>query len=115
MASAIIYKMKKLKEQEGDEEDENEVPTTEVMNEDIATNPAGVLRAHELKVFGDDEEDHHLAQDYYWYDESTSEGYPLPLDEGLFSFPMPHCLRCVCYAHVQLVRDDRFDMIVNVT
>ncbi|KAH8092113.1 low voltage-gated calcium channel [Aureococcus anophagefferens] len=105
--------MKKLKEQEGDEEDENEVPTTEVMNEDIATNPAGVLRAHELKVFGDDEEDHHLAQDY-----GTTSRRPratAAADEGLFSFPMPHCLRCVCYAHVQLVRDDRFDLIVNVT
>ena len=56
-----------------------------------------------------------MSQDYYWFDESTSEGYPVAWGEGAFSFPIPQCYRCICYAHVQLVRDDRFDAIVNVT
>ena len=110
---ALIYKVKKAREVGEEEEDEEALG--EIINEQIKENPVAVLEAHEQRVFGEDENSARDRGDYYWYEESTSTGYSLPYEEGLYSFPVPWVVRCICYSHVQLVRDHRFEMIVNGT
>ncbi|KAH8079478.1 low voltage-gated calcium channel [Aureococcus anophagefferens] len=110
----MIYKVKKARETD-EEEEEDEILDGEIINEQIKTNPVAVLEKHEQRVFGEDENATKNRGDYYWYEESTTTGYMLPWDEGLYSFPVPWAVRCICFSHVQLVRDARFEMIVNGT
>ncbi|KAH8070133.1 low voltage-gated calcium channel [Aureococcus anophagefferens] len=135
MASTTLFlKMKKEKKKEEDEKEEEgehhddedyedfdhdqaekRISNLSYQNAEIRTNVCKVIETHTGVVFGDDDAAAVPDMDYYWYDEPTERGYGVSWAEGCYSFRLSTCGRAICRSHVDLVRHQVFEVVVNGT